>query len=68
MGKRKQEEEVLKPEIIETKQSDIPLGFGECLIEILDGTDKGTQFKTSIVAAEKYYNDESKFKVLKKNQ
>ena len=59
MGKREQQEEVLKPEIIETKQSDIPLGFGECLVEILDGTDKGTQFKTSIIAAEKYYNVES---------
>ncbi|WP_312208281.1 hypothetical protein [Empedobacter sp.] len=64
-----EENKPLQPEIIETsKVSDIELKFGECLVESISGESKGNQFKTSIVSFEKYFSDESKFKLIKKNQ
>ncbi len=70
MGKReieKDEIQPLKPELIETK-SEVILKYGDCLVEIISDNDKGKQFVTSVLAAEKYFSDESKFKIIKKNQ
>lgn len=64
----KQETEVLQPEIVNETQSTINLKRGECLVRVLSGNDKGAEFVTSIVSAEKYYSNESKFEIVKKNQ
>lgn len=70
MGKKeieKDEIQPLKPELIETK-SEVILKYGDCLVEIISDNDKGKQFVTSVLAAEKHFSDESKFKIIKKNQ
>ena len=70
MGKKeieKDEIQPLKPELIETK-SEVILKYGDCLVEIISDNDKGKQFVTSVLAAEKYFSDELKFKIIKKNQ
>lgn len=70
MGKKeieKDEIQPLKPELIETK-SEVILKYGDCLVEVISDDDKGEQFVTSVLAAEKYFSDELKFKIIKKNQ
>ncbi|MDK7375952.1 hypothetical protein QP519_10440 [Weeksella virosa] len=59
--------DVIQPEIIENKSDslEIKLKKGECLIKEISSN---KNFVTSVKSAEKYFNDSTKYEVVKKNQ
>ena len=63
------EEVFLTPKLTEipTVEETIFLKFGECIVEIISGPDKGKSFKTTLGTVNKYYSNESVYKILKKN-
>lgn len=62
-------EAVLTPKLTEITavEETVDLKFGECIVEIISGPDKGKEFKTTLGTVKKYYSNEEVFKIVKKN-